>query len=345
MKYLLFATCLLLAGCAYAQEPTYTPMKGAYKYKAIKLDTLFLIPAFADTIAANATYLDAVPGSMIRCGNDFWMRNANASAWLQNVNVGSGANPSIQYVDSIYRKTGKDSIYWRKGGVTSQIKDSIGKTVAVDTIYRTAGKDSIFFKINGVTYRIKDSTGRTDSPDRINGTATKTVISQFNDTVGMYFKKVDTFHVDAVYAEMGFGDSVKLSAGTLMLDGTLRHRTPANNADAYYHANNYGLTGYFKITYSEDIDLNASSYNVYLPGVYKIVDYTSNNALNLPDAGNWTGQTFTFINDSGSNIDGPDITATSGTVYDGANGTITTFTNGKIMTCYCNGANYYCTFY
>lgn len=92
MKYIL--TFLMLIGIVYAQEPTYTPMKGNYKFKGIKVDSLFLIPAFSDTAAANTTNLDQIAGAMIRTGNDFWMRNASTTAWLQNVNIGDGANPS-----------------------------------------------------------------------------------------------------------------------------------------------------------------------------------------------------------------------------------------------------------
>ena len=89
MKYLLIF--LMLFGVAYAQEPTYTPMKGNYRFKGIRVDSLFLIPSFTDTTAANGTNLDAIAGAMIRCGNDFWMRNAATNSWLQNVKVGDGS--------------------------------------------------------------------------------------------------------------------------------------------------------------------------------------------------------------------------------------------------------------
>jgi len=92
MKYLLIL--LMICGVAYAQEPPYTPMKGNYKFKGIKVDSLFLIPSFADTTAANATNLDSISGAFIRTGNDFWMRNEQLTSWLQNVNVGPGSNPT-----------------------------------------------------------------------------------------------------------------------------------------------------------------------------------------------------------------------------------------------------------
>jgi hypothetical protein len=94
MKYLLIL--LMICGVAYAQEPPYTPMKGNYKFKGIKVDSLFLIPSFADTTAANSTFLDSVAGAMIRTGNDFWMRNAELTSWLQNINIGPGSNPTTQ---------------------------------------------------------------------------------------------------------------------------------------------------------------------------------------------------------------------------------------------------------
>lgn len=179
MKYILTAL-FLVSFVAYGQEPAYTPMRLNYQFRGIKVDSLFLIPSFVDTNAANNSTMKNVAGSMIRTGNDFWMRNSTTTAWLQNVNVGSGSSTSVQFVDSVWRIVGKDSIFWRKGGVTSKIKDSTAGRL-VDTIYRTAGKDSIFFKIAGTTYKIKDSSGSLyagDSPDRINGTATNNVNAQ-----------------------------------------------------------------------------------------------------------------------------------------------------------------------
>ena len=161
MKYLSILLFTLSSLWTIAQEPTYTPMKGNYKFKGIKVDTLFLVPSFSDTASANATKLDSIAGAMIRCGNDFYMRNASLNAWLQNVNVGNGASPVTQFVDTIYRKAGKDSIYWRKGGITRQFKDSTGG-------------------------------GGTDSPDRIDGSATQNVKANMQD-FNLIFDNVDTF--------------------------------------------------------------------------------------------------------------------------------------------------------
>ena len=103
---------LLISIGAFAQEPVYTPMKGNYKFKGIKADSLFLVPSFADTNSANATYIDQVAGAMIRCGNDFWMRNAAADAWLQNVNIGSGVSPVLSFVNEVFKKNGTDSVFY-----------------------------------------------------------------------------------------------------------------------------------------------------------------------------------------------------------------------------------------
>jgi len=229
MKYLLIL--LMICEVAYAQEPPYTPMKGNYKFKGIKVDSLFLIPSFADTTAANGTYLDSVAGAMIRTGNDFWMRNAELTSWLQNVNVGPGSNPlNVLYpgdspdringvatndvIANMHDKNltidstqvyivnsnlfGGTSIFQLAGnniylygydysGVsgieidpaysvfTLSLKNNtaflskrnfgtdtlamLGDLKFIDTIYRKSGKDSIFWKKNNIEYKIKDSTG------------------------------------------------------------------------------------------------------------------------------------------------------------------------------------------
>ena len=124
MKYLLILFSLI--SFAYAQEPAYTPMRLNYQFRGIKVDSLFLVPSFTDTTSANTSTIKNVAGAMIRCGNDFWMRNATTTSWLQNINVGEGSSPSVQFVDSIYRVVGKDSIFWRKAGNEFAIKDSTG---------------------------------------------------------------------------------------------------------------------------------------------------------------------------------------------------------------------------
>lgn len=220
MKYLL--TLLFLASFfAYGQEPPYTPMRLNYQFRGIKVDSLFLVPSFADTTSANSSTMKNVAGAMIRTGNDFWMRNSTTTAWLQNVNVGTGSSPSVQFVDSVWRVSGKDSIFWRKGGFINKIKDSTGLAKAVDTIYRTSGKDSIFFKISGTTYKIKDSLGITDTTslsnrinlkqNQLNGTgfikASGTTITYDNSTY-------KTRAIDTLYRKAGKDSIFWMTNGT-----------------------------------------------------------------------------------------------------------------------------------
>jgi len=172
MKYLLIL--LMLTGVAYAQEPPYTPMKGNYRFKGIKVDSLFLIPSFADTTTANATNLDSISGAFIRTGNDFWMRNAELTGWLQNVNVGPGSSPVTSFVSSIYRKANTDSIKYiiNPSDTIFAYKDR-----GFDTLRRS--NDSIYaYRWGTKVFQYKDSSGSSypgDSPNRINGNATSNI--------------------------------------------------------------------------------------------------------------------------------------------------------------------------
>ena len=163
MKYLVTILFCLSFLMSQAQEPVYTPMRGNYKFKGIKIDTLLLIPSFSDTSAANSTYLDQVAGSMIRTGNDFWMRNANATAWLQNVNVGPGTSPVMNFVNEVFKKYGTDSVF-----------------------YIVAPSDTFF--------AFKDG-GGTHSPDLIDGSATQTVKADLSD-YNLIFDNVDTLLIN-----------------------------------------------------------------------------------------------------------------------------------------------------
>ena len=111
MKYILTLLCLV-SFVAYGQEPAYTPMRLNYQFRGIKVDSLFLIPSFNDTTAANSSTMKNVAGAMIRTGNDFWMRNATTNAWLQNVNIGSGASPIVNFVNNVFKKVGTDSVFY-----------------------------------------------------------------------------------------------------------------------------------------------------------------------------------------------------------------------------------------
>ena len=111
MKYLL-SLILFVSSFVYAQEPIYTPMRNNYQFRGIKMDSLFLIPSYPDTFNANTHSVKNIAGSMIRTGNDFWMRNAAKDAWLQNVNVGPGSSPVMNFVNNVFKKSGSDSVFY-----------------------------------------------------------------------------------------------------------------------------------------------------------------------------------------------------------------------------------------
>lgn len=72
---------------AYAQEPTYVPMKSNYLYRGIKMDTLFIPPAYADT--STATTKVNFAGSVVRVGSKLWMRNSALTQWVDLSSQGS----------------------------------------------------------------------------------------------------------------------------------------------------------------------------------------------------------------------------------------------------------------
>ena len=80
----------MLASAAYGQTPTYTPMRSFYEFKGIKMDSLFVLPVFTDTTAANAARTKYIAGSVINAGNNLWMRNVTSTAWLS---IGKADSP------------------------------------------------------------------------------------------------------------------------------------------------------------------------------------------------------------------------------------------------------------
>jgi hypothetical protein len=67
----------LAYGVSTAQTPTYTPMKSFYEFKGIKMDSLFLLPAFADTTSANTGRIKSIVGSVINVGGSIYERRNN----------------------------------------------------------------------------------------------------------------------------------------------------------------------------------------------------------------------------------------------------------------------------
>ena len=199
MKYILTLLCFVWFS-ASAQEPAYTPMRLNYQFRGIRVDSLFLIPQFSDTTSANTTTIKNIAGAMIRTGNDFWMRNSTTTAWLQNVNVGNGASVNVQFVDSVYRKLGKDSIFWRKGGVEYKLKDSIGNLASLGLQQVTDNGDStknpvVFYTgpVNGYNGWVKIGVGNV-------------LQSGIGSIVGIYGDSTDaTPHKIELYAGKGDG--------------------------------------------------------------------------------------------------------------------------------------------
>jgi hypothetical protein len=219
-------------------------MKSNYKFKGIKIDTLLLIPSFTDTTSANSTYLDQVAGSMIRCGNDFWMRNASATAWLQNVNVGPGTSPVMDFVNEVFKKSGTDSVYYvvSPSDTFFAFKDvgydttslSLRIDQKIDSIKRRS--DSVYFKKNGGWFfAFKDSTGGTQNFANTNLTATGNRTHNFRNK----FLVIDSTSYTQIYAKEG---APNFRIGTLSLlpfeGGITSQNTSGDQTGFYYDMQN-----------------------------------------------------------------------------------------------------------
>ena len=228
----------------YAQEPAYTPMKSNYKFKGIRVDSLFLIPSFADTFSANNTYLEAIPGAMIRCGNDFWMRNAATTAWLQNVNIGPDVSPIVNFVNKVFKKVGTDSVYYiiAPSDTFFAYKDvgydttslSIRINQKIDSLKRT--NDSIYFKVNGGwVFGYKDSTGGTQNFANSNLIATGNRTHNFRSK----YLVIDSTNYTYIYAKEG---APNYHIGTLSLlpyeGGISSQNTNGDQTGFYYDMQN-----------------------------------------------------------------------------------------------------------
>lgn len=357
MKYIL-TLLFLVSFVAYGQEPAYTPMRLSYQFRGIKVDSLFLIPSFIDTNAANNSTMKNVAGSMIRTGNDFWMRNAATTAWLQNVNVGSGSSVNVQFVDSVWRVAGKDSIFWRKGGLTYKIKDSSGSAYAGD------------------------------SPDRINGSATDKVISSFSNrdwdinSINLFTLQGDVcqetyndyslvsgqvyiqgagnkglnIYLDTNLIRISRGNKSMLKidtlgsfqAGDLTTDeltmrivpqtetidfqskNALKWKEPVSQIESQVKTG-YGVNG---------IDLSLGQYDILVPGIY-VIEKAVGSDIVLPDAANWKGQSFQIVNTDANDAN---LSAVAGTINQVQNSSVGTTNKVDVKTTvliYSDGTDWY----
>lgn len=372
MKYIL--TFLFCFGVAYAQEPTYTPMKGSYRYKTIRVDSLFLVPSFTDTTAANATNIDAVAGAMIRTGNDFWMRNASLSAWLQNVNVGNGASPAVGYVDSLKRKA--DSVFMKKSGTwIFAFKDSIPRPDGPDRIDGMAtGK--VISDMQGYTYEIQNS-------DKVyyNIDSFQLIIKdKYNLLTPYYFSRFGSNEGLDIYGypnyiefKRGSGSSATLfkidtigniNIGVSGANMNVLGGTKVINAKA----DTFHITGLTRLSDLSDgiviadvdgnlainqknwygdnnVALATQDYTATMPGVYTVTtgDVSSSYYFNLPSPADCQGRSLTIFN-TDATYSTP-VTTPTGNIYEDASAvTITQIPSGKAVTLMSDGTNWRSTF-
>lgn len=319
----------MLVGIAYAQEPTYTPMKGSYRFKGIRVDSLFLIPAFNDTTAANGTNLDQIAGAMIRCGNDFYMRNAATTAWLQNVNVGDGVSPVFNYISGIGDTNYVPKFSAAKTITNSQIFDN-GDHVGIGT--STPGDK---LEVNGsvkankfytsLTYLTDSSVGGGASYFKIKTTVANRPIYISPDAKDVM---VVNNYPSNKYIGVGIsdnGDPLTVINDSSVLLGLVSDRkgfllpkltdtqisnidNPANgimvyaadtNRIKYYDGNDWQAIS-VEPGYDANIDMSSSDVFINKPGVYNITAYDSSYTLSLPDPSIMGGKIIVIINFSGT---------------------------------------------
>lgn len=365
MKHLISLIFLLNCLSSFAQEPAYTPMRLNYQFRGIKTDSLFLVPSYTDTTQANNYTAKNIPGSLIRTGSDFWMRNGIATAWLQNVNIGPGASPAVQFVDSVWRVVGKDSIFWRKGGVTNKIKDSTGAAYAGDSPDRidgtatanvTANMASFDFVVNNSNdVQISASNNAELLATRIalvRGTDSVRVSSDNKIDIGLPNRRLtvqgnklefkdfnNTFlRIDTV-GNLDAGDitsdnlHIKLSVG----DSSFKIQSKAPST---WREKNSGLTSQVKTGYGENsINTTASSYEIKVPGTYIISNASLTFNIKLPDAAFWKGQSIQIVNTDGSDAS---LISLGGSIFDrGTGNNLNTVTLNKMMILYSDGTDWY----
>lgn len=131
MKFRLLILALVLSCVASAQTTPqgYTYINSGYEWLRGKFRALN-IPAGCDTATAITTGQYRFGGALYAdtCRHILYLHTGGA--WR---NVFNGA------VDSIYRKSGQDSIFWRRGGTEFAIKDSAGGGGGVSTAVYSEG--------------------------------------------------------------------------------------------------------------------------------------------------------------------------------------------------------------
>ncbi len=102
MKNIFLFIFLLAAFASKAQFPVQQSMGSVktevYSKGAFGADSGFVFRRnYPDTTTANLGYLKNIPGFLIKVGNDLWLRNTTATAWLK-MNGGSSGTPNLQQV-------------------------------------------------------------------------------------------------------------------------------------------------------------------------------------------------------------------------------------------------------
>lgn len=94
MKKLLFLPLLFLAFESLAQFPGYgfqSSVTTRHEFLGgLQSRKGFINAVYLDTASASAGYIKAYPGALIYVGNDLWLRNSTATAWLKLVSTSSG---------------------------------------------------------------------------------------------------------------------------------------------------------------------------------------------------------------------------------------------------------------
>jgi len=98
----------------YSQFPI-TQNLGSPKTKVVNKgifysDSAIIVTGYTDTTQANLGYIKNIPHVIIATSNDIWIRNIAATAWLQLVNIGSGATDTLAWRLSGNNATGMGGV-------------------------------------------------------------------------------------------------------------------------------------------------------------------------------------------------------------------------------------------
>jgi len=240
MRYLI-VIFLLSSLSSFAQEPNYTRMYSNYQYRGIRVDSLFLLPKFADTNSVTNS-MKNIHGNLIRVDKKFFFRDTALSKWTEL--AGGGATDTTSLSNRI---DGKLSISDTAAMLNSYLLEQDTASLS----------DRIVLKLN-----ISDTSTMLSPYARANDIDLQYVTDKgavTNDTIGVY--GVDFY--DVVNSQSLLLNVVDYSLQFAKPDSTLIFLASPETF-SYWNPSGFATNLNFRGTASRDIDLPDSSGTVAL---------------------------------------------------------------------------------